>query len=246
MTEVQNRVTKLSLSQAKAEEIRQRLDQEVLPAIRSAENELAQIEHLSADWRSTSGNVAAVERVADDRKRLTNRLDILGDVRRRAEAELRIEQAQVEVDALHELRNEMQRLGDQRTQRARDIVATAEMLAAMVSEVESLRVQMISLAHTAQRFFVGRPGIAADSPEAMRRSESFSGLLRLLQSTEVQAAVEHVIGAGTPAHVWEYQYRASGGRAPDAVAKIGGQCQGSLFKLDSAMRMLIDDAKVVT
>lgn len=246
MNNLSPNVTKLTLSQTKVAEIRRRLDQELLPAIRGIETELAQIEATTADWRSTTASVGAVERLADDSRRLTNRLAILNDARARAQAELRVEEAQVEVDALQQLRAEMQRIGDARTQRARDIVSTAEMLAAMIGEVEDMRVQMLNLANSARRFFVGRPGIPADSTEAIRRSNAYAGFQRLLHSTEVQAAVEHVIGTRTPPHVWEYQYRHEGGRAPDAVVNVTGQCRGSLITLDECMRQIVEDAKVAT
>jgi hypothetical protein len=246
MSNLNTHVTKLTLSQTKVADIRRRIEQELTPAICSVEAELAQIEATTADWRSTTASVATVERMADDQRRLTNRLAILTESHARALAELRVEEAQVEVDALQQLRAELQRIGDARTNRARDIVSTAEMLAAMINEVEDMRAQMLTLANSARRFFVSRPGIPADSAEAMRRSSAYAGFLRLLRSTEVQAAVEHVIGTRTPPHVWEYEYRNEGGRASDAVVNVGGQCRGSLITLDECMRQIVEDAKVST
>lgn len=233
--------TKVLLSESKVAEIRRRLHVDVLPAIEKVQGELAEIEEITADWRSTSGNVAAVERVADDRKRLVNRLALLTDVRTRAEAELRVELAQVEIDALQELRNEMQRVGDQRLTTARNIVATAKMLAQMVTEVELQREQMASLAHHAERFHVGR---GRDVNENMARSKRHAELMRLLKASDVQAGVEHVIAMDAPAHVWEYAYRRSPGATPDAVLNVEGQGRGALITLDEYARILIADAQV--
>jgi hypothetical protein len=237
-TEVQNH-TKRSLAQSKVADIQARLDSEVLPAIRKVEEGLADIDGIESDWRATAAAPQNAENVAEDRKRLVNRLQLLNDVRKRAEAELRVEQAQVDVDALQELHAEFQKVGDARTQRVKDIIAAAHQIAALISEVELQREQLNSIAYRAKPFFVGR----ASGTEEIRRSDGYGEWLRHLRSTDVQAAVEHVLGMNTPSHVWEYGFRQSGGRIPDAVVNVSGQCSGGLLRFNEAMARLIEDAK---
>ena len=236
---------KLTLADSRRQEIQQRLNDELLPAIRSVDQELAQIETTKANWRDTVANPANVERVEDDRKRLVNRRTILTEARERAEAELRQAEAQVQVDVVAELRAEFERIGNAREQRARDIVAAAETLAAMVVEDDLQREKMVGIVHRAKRFFVGR----ASGPEEMRRSDAHAELLRLLKPmgerstmTDLQHGIESVLAKNIPAHLWSSEMT-QGGRAPDTVAKIGGQCRGGLIAMDECMKKLIDDAK---
>ncbi len=237
--EVQTQVNKRSLAEEKVQDIRTRLDTELMPAIRAVEQEMANIDSTTANWRDAASAPANIERLNEDRARLFTRRAILTDARDRAEAELRLATAQVEVDQLAEIRAEFQRIGDARTQSARDLIAIAEMAAAKVSDMERQREQMASLAHGARRFFLDR----ASGMEEERRSVEFNELLRLLKETEVRAGFEHVIGMNTPQHVWLYEYRHSPAAAPDAVRNIGGQCKGGLITFDRAMQRLIADAK---
>ena len=110
MTELAE-ATKLTLSQTKVADIRARLSSDLIPGIEATEEELAKIGRLTASWRDMPAGVAAVERIADDRRRLENRLAILRDMRQRAEAELRNAEAQVKVDELQDLHGEMELLG---------------------------------------------------------------------------------------------------------------------------------------
>lgn len=238
-TAIKTDVTKLSLAQAKAHEIRQKLEAEVHPAIRTVEAELAQIDSTKANWQDTASNPIAVERLEEDRQRLLNRRAILTDARDRAEKDLRQAEAQVEVDELAELRAEFERIGAARIQSARDVEAAAHMLAAKITEVEHYRVQMVGVLARARRFFLGR----ATGAEEMRRSDGLAALERLLKTSDVQGAVECILAAGTPAHVWDSGVRSEGGRVPDAVQNVTGQCRGGLIDIDNCMKRLISDAQ---
>jgi hypothetical protein len=243
--EVQTQVNKRSLAEHKVHEIRQRLEAELQPAIGAVESELAQIAGATADWRDTAGNPANVERLEEDRKRLLNRRAILTDARDRAQSELRQAEAQVEVDELAEHAVDYQKIGDARIQRARDMVATAQTLAAMVVEDDLQRTQMVNIANRVRRYFVGR----SSGAEEMRRSNAHAELLALLKpigergtETNIQQAIEHVLAHNIPAHLWVSEMRQTG-KVADAVTYVLGQCRGGLTSMRECMQRLVADAK---
>jgi hypothetical protein len=230
---------RLSQSESKATEIRQRLDDEVLPAIQAVEAELSALERTAPDWREVVGSSAAVVRVEDERQRLVYRRRLLVDAKTEAEAELAVAQAELAAAPLRELRDEIQRIGEQRTQLARDMIAAAKQLGAMVTEAEALREQMYGVAQRSRKHFVGRPGDAVD---AGRQAAAHSDMLLGLKSTPVQTAIEYALAMSAPRHVWESEFLTSHGVLPDAVEKLGTQCRYALLSLDACMRKLIADA----
>lgn len=228
MTTTITHPTKLSLAQNRAQDIRARLAGDIGPKIAKLEQELLDIDAITRDWRTTAANVGKAEQVVEDRARLQRRLEILQDVRRRAEADLREAEAAIEVDSLDKLRADLDTVGQVRVKIARDIMATTEMLAALIQEHDARATEMTRIADRAAKF-IGRPAA----------SELVAGIGRVSQ----QRAVELVMAKGLPRNLWSSLQREQAVAKYDLVELTDSERKYTAIALDRHAQALVDAAR---
>lgn len=176
-----------TLAQKQAAEIRERIT-EIDNQLEAIDAEIAQLNSVMlGNWRQTAQNPLETERAAEDLERVHRRRNLMRQIKDKAAQDLEAAERQITLDRFAETRAKFDALMQQRTNRAHDVVATVEMLAAAVEEIHE----------------IGRQAIQLFSLDAAAAGVSFNEAIRTINKVHPQGHIDLLLASRLDRGLWD-------------------------------------------